>query len=89
MSLDEGGPFHPSPVDGGAPRHRLKEASPKAGRRRTHANPPSLEAYCPYVDLSYVAPQAHEIINVAPQAHEIINVALHREYSPGIIFIFS
>jgi hypothetical protein len=25
----------------------------------------------------------------APQAHGIINVALHREYSPGIIFIFS
>jgi hypothetical protein len=30
------------------------------------------------VDVSYVA----------PQAHEIINVALHREYSPGIVFIF-
>jgi hypothetical protein len=30
------------------------------------------------VDISYVA----------PQAHEIVNVALHREYSPGIIFIF-
>jgi hypothetical protein len=31
------------------------------------------------VDVSYVV----------PQAHRIINVALHREYSPGIIFIFS
>jgi hypothetical protein len=31
------------------------------------------------VDVSYVA----------PQAHKIINVALHREYSPGIVFIFS
>jgi hypothetical protein len=31
------------------------------------------------VDVSYAA----------PQAHEIVNVALHREYSPGIIFIFS
>jgi hypothetical protein len=31
------------------------------------------------VDISYVA----------PQAHGIVNVALHREYSPGIVFIFS
>jgi hypothetical protein len=31
------------------------------------------------VDVSYAA----------LQAHEILNVALHREYSPGIIFIFS
>jgi hypothetical protein len=31
------------------------------------------------VDLSYVA----------PQVHENINVALHREYSLGIVFIFS
>jgi hypothetical protein len=31
------------------------------------------------VDVSYAA----------PQAHEIVNVALHREYSPGVIFIFS
>jgi hypothetical protein len=31
------------------------------------------------IDVSYAA----------PQAHEIVNVALHREYFPGIIFIFS
>jgi hypothetical protein len=31
------------------------------------------------VDVSYAA----------PQAHRIANVALHREYSQGIIFIFS
>jgi hypothetical protein len=31
------------------------------------------------VDVSYAA----------PQAHGIVNVALHWEYSPGIIFIFS
>jgi superfamily II RNA helicase len=31
------------------------------------------------VDVSYAA----------LQAHEIINVALHREYSPSIVFIFS
>jgi hypothetical protein len=30
------------------------------------------------VDVSYVA----------PQAHEIVNVALHQECSPGIVFIF-
>jgi hypothetical protein len=31
------------------------------------------------VDVSYVA----------LQAHGIVNVALHQEYSPGIVFIFS
>jgi superfamily II RNA helicase len=31
------------------------------------------------VDVSYAA----------PQAHKIVNVALHRMYSPGIVFIFS
>jgi hypothetical protein len=31
------------------------------------------------VDVSYAA----------PQAHGIMNVALHQEYSPGIVFIFS
>jgi hypothetical protein len=31
------------------------------------------------IDISYVA----------PQAHRIVNVALHREYAPGIVFIFS
>jgi hypothetical protein len=31
------------------------------------------------VDISYAA----------PQVHRIVNVALHQEYSPGIIFIFS
>jgi hypothetical protein len=31
------------------------------------------------VDVSYAA----------LQVHRIINVALHREYSPGILFIFS
>jgi hypothetical protein len=31
------------------------------------------------VDVSYVA----------PQAHGIVNVALYREYSPGMVFIFS
>jgi hypothetical protein len=25
----------------------------------------------------------------ASQAHRIVNVALHQEYSPGIVFIFS
>jgi predicted nicotinamide N-methyase len=31
------------------------------------------------VDVSYAA----------PQAHGIVNVVLHREYTPGIVFIFS
>jgi hypothetical protein len=31
------------------------------------------------VDVSYATPQAHGIVNVAH----------HREYSPGIVFIFS
>jgi hypothetical protein len=31
------------------------------------------------VDISYAA----------PQAYGIANIALHREYSPGIVFIFS
>jgi hypothetical protein len=31
------------------------------------------------VDISYAA----------LQAHKIVNVALHREYSPDIVFIFS
>jgi hypothetical protein len=35
--------------------------------------------HCMAVDVSYVA----------PQAHGIVNVVLHQEYSPGIIFIFS
>jgi hypothetical protein len=32
---------------------------------------------------------AVEVSYVAPQAQKIVNVALHREYSLGIIFIFS
>jgi hypothetical protein len=30
-----------------------------------------------------------DVLYAAPQVHGIVNVALHREYSPGIIFIFS
>jgi predicted nicotinamide N-methyase len=32
---------------------------------------------------------AIDILYAAPQAHGIINVTLHREYSLGIVFIFS
>jgi hypothetical protein len=32
---------------------------------------------------------AIDVSYAAPQAHGIVNVALHWEYSPGIIFIFS
>jgi hypothetical protein len=31
----------------------------------------------------------NDILNAALQGHGIVNVALHREYSPDIIFIFS
>jgi hypothetical protein len=30
-----------------------------------------------------------DVLYVAPQVHRIVNVALHQEYSLGIIFIFS
>jgi hypothetical protein len=42
---------------------------------------PTLEAerILMVVDISYAA----------SQAHGIVNVALHRKYSPGIVFIFS
>jgi hypothetical protein len=30
-----------------------------------------------------------DVCYVAPQLYEIINVALHREYSQGIMFLFS
>jgi hypothetical protein len=30
-----------------------------------------------------------DVLYAVPQAHEIVNIALHGEYSPGIIFIFS
>jgi hypothetical protein len=30
-----------------------------------------------------------DILYAAPQAHSIINVALHWDYSPGIVFLFS
>jgi hypothetical protein len=33
--------------------------------------------------------KAVDISYAYPQAHGIANVALHREYSPGIVFIFS
>jgi hypothetical protein len=32
--------------------------------------------------------RAIDVSYAAPQAHGIVNVALHREYSPGILFIF-
>jgi hypothetical protein len=32
---------------------------------------------------------AIDVSYAAPQAHGIVNVALHWEYSPGIVFIFS
>jgi hypothetical protein len=40
------------------------------------------------MDLT-IAHMVVDVLSVAPQAHGIVNVALYREYSPGIIFIFS
>jgi hypothetical protein len=40
---------------------------------------PSRILHMAAIDVSYAA----------LQVHRIVNVALHREYSPGIIFIFS
>jgi hypothetical protein len=39
----------------------------------------SRHVFCSIVDVFYAA----------PQAHGIVNVAIHRKYSPGIIFIIS
>jgi hypothetical protein len=36
-----------------------------------------------------IKPTPVDVSYAAPQAHAIINVVVHREYSPGIIFIFS
>jgi predicted nicotinamide N-methyase len=30
-----------------------------------------------------------DVLYAGPQVHEIVNVALHLEYSPSIVFIFS
>jgi hypothetical protein len=36
-----------------------------------------------------IGQEAIDVSYAASQVHEIFNVALHREYSPGIIFILS
>jgi hypothetical protein len=41
------------------------------------------------VNETYTDLESVDISYAAPQAYEIVNVALHQEYSPGIIFIFS
>jgi hypothetical protein len=51
-----------------------------------------ISSFLPHVFLNRMELWNKRIIDIsyaALQAHEIINVALHREYSPGIIFIFS
>jgi hypothetical protein len=54
------------------------EVASKYGNDITNFTHTITEEVCS-VDVSYAA----------PQAHGIVNVALHREYSPGIVFIFS
>jgi hypothetical protein len=41
------------------------------------------------IEMRYIDTESVGISYAAPQAHEIVNVALHREYSLGIVFIFS
>jgi hypothetical protein len=41
----------------------------------------------PVIDI--VGDTSVDISYATPQAHEIVNVALHRKYSPGIVFTFS
>jgi hypothetical protein len=38
--------------------------------------------------MTWVASPSVDASHAAPQAHGIINIALHREYSPCIVFIF-
>jgi hypothetical protein len=38
--------------------------------------------------VTFVQLVSVDYLYAAPQAHEIVNVALHREYPPGIVFIF-
>jgi hypothetical protein len=61
--------------------HRLSCSSPCHKRMRAWCIPLWRWEHVglAYVDISYAA----------PQAHRIVNVALHQEYSPGIVFIFS
>jgi hypothetical protein len=42
-----------------------------------------------FEDQSSIVGLGVDVLYVAPQVHGIVNVALHRKYSPGIIFIFS
>jgi hypothetical protein len=44
---------------------------------------------CDDMCVTFVQPVSVDYLCAAPQAHEIVNVALHREYPPGIVFIFS
>jgi hypothetical protein len=40
--------------------------------------------------LSWEVPKnVVDVLYAAPQVHRIVNVALHQEYSPGIVFIFT
>jgi hypothetical protein len=51
-----------------------------------------LFAYATHHDFKLYQMDVKSVVDVsyeAPQAHGIVNVALHWEYSPGIIFIFS
>jgi hypothetical protein len=52
----------------------------------------TLFAYATHHDFKLYQMDVKSVVDVsyeAPQAHGIVSVALHWEYSPGIIFIFS
>jgi hypothetical protein len=53
--------------------------------------PPSITPHCRMLEWPpFPSPDrlAIDVSYATPQVHGIVNVALHREYSPGIIFIF-
>jgi hypothetical protein len=41
------------------------------------------------ISLTDLSTTLVDVSFIAPQAHEIVNVTIHREYSLGIVFIFS
>jgi hypothetical protein len=58
--------------------HGRSNADPLLDEEDTQSDTP-ISSWLVTVDVSYAA----------PQAHGIVNVALHREYSPSTVFIFS
>jgi hypothetical protein len=66
----------------------LKQEEVAIGLLNAQAQEQMEKAKEPYA-MAKACAYAVDVSDAAPQAHGIINVALHWEYSPGIIFIFS